>query len=100
MTTVDRPTVLPTSILGLVAAHRSRTCWLCAQRDLPAGAQVCPTGTGCRDGRIFHGPTGPPPHMPTVPCGACGTAGGNVVAPRRNTRTIPVIDGSGIGVHS
>lgn len=91
MTTVDHPTAFPTNLLEVVAAHRSPTCWLCGEHDIPPGARICPNGSGCKDGRIFHGPTGPAPHQPDAPCEVCGTTEAQVVAPRA-TRTNRRID--------
>lgn len=42
---------------------------------------ICAAGEGCRDGRIFHGPSGPLPHFPDKDCPACPTRRGR---PRRN----------------
>lgn len=59
-------------------------CWFC-QDPNPRGYAMlagqtgsgtkiaaCAEGEGCRDGRIFHGPTGNPPHFPDQDCKVCG----------------------------
>lgn len=57
-------------------------CWMCqrsgatgkARLGLPPGAliPVCPTGTGCQDGRVRHGPPHDvEPHWPDEDCPVC-----------------------------
>jgi hypothetical protein len=58
-------------------------CWYCQRPNAYGTAtlggrvgsttkiNVCSTGQGCQDGRIFHGPAGPPPHRPGQPCDWC-----------------------------
>jgi hypothetical protein len=36
----------------------------------------CPTGEGCKDGRIYHGPPTFAVHWPDAFCGICGRSGG------------------------
>lgn len=67
--------------------HRqaASSCWFCRRpwvtgrmtlgaRAGDGGTQipVCAAGTGCRDGRIFHGPPHDvDPHWPDEPCDIC-----------------------------
>lgn len=70
-----------------------RTCFFCRRVD-PGGTDIlggyggtpipaCAAGTGCRDGRIYHGPQGPP-HWPGENCEVCARTGDP--APARRMR--------------
>lgn len=68
-------------------------CWYCQYPNPGASASltghtggatrisVCAPGQGCKDGRIFHGPT-LPSHYPGEPCAGCPSDPGR--AGRRN----------------
>lgn len=93
---------LPVRLQDLLSATPSWCCFLCGARDVTGSTflsrqpvPACEKGTGCRDGRIFHGPTGPAPHMPTVPCEECGTAETQKVRPHTYRRPgVSLDDGS------